>query len=383
MRILLFDIFITGHHSEYINHLVDYIVEKDTTNEFFFVVHPIFLNEFPYIKEKSVTNKNINWVEVSQKEFDSSCNGNILKKSLRLYRIMNKYALLYKVEHAILLSLNSFQFSLSIFRSSYGISGILFKQFSRTSKSRNPIMYYRKYLQTFLVTINKKIKEIFILNDDVTVNYLNLQFRTSIFKVLPDPIPEILPLKGFDMYKQYNIDKGKAVFLHIGSLGERKGTFDILKSVELLPIEVRNKIFVLLVGKVNSEIENRINKMIEELNISSVCFFENDFVSNEKMKSLFLQCSSVLVPYKNPESSSGIIGHAAASKKPVISPSLGLLGELVKTYDLGFTIKENSPKCISQAIIGVLDTPFTKTSRQMEFVKSHSPCSFSKIILGI
>lgn len=383
MKILLFDIFITGHHSEYINHLVDYIIKNNDNSQYIFVVHPLFLQQFPDIHQKCLLNGNIGWITISQDEFNKCNRGGIGKKSLSTYWIMNKYALNNNVDHVVLLSINHFQLALGIFRSSYTISGILFKQFHRIPKGGNPIIYYRKYLQTLLLTFNKKITNIFILNDYSSVEYFNSQFKTSVFKVLPDPVPELKPLKGFDIYKEYNIIKRKKIFLHIGSLSERKGTFEIIYALSQIPSNIRKGIFVLLVGKVSDEIDDLINKKINDLNLNSNCYLDNSFVDNEKMKSLFLQSDVVLIPYKNSEASSGILGHAAASNIPVIGPNTGLLGELIREYNLGLTINKSNPICISEAIREYLNRPFVIERKSNHFTESHKPMHFSKIVLNI
>ncbi len=47
------------------------------------------------------------------------------------------------------------------------------------------------------------------------------------------------------------------------------------------------------------------------------------------MKSYFEQTDYFLIPYKNVESSSGILGHAIAAGKPVIATDKGLIGDFV------------------------------------------------------
>ena len=47
MKKLIFDIAITGHHTEYIGHLVDYLFENKQSDTFVFVVHFDFSRDFP------------------------------------------------------------------------------------------------------------------------------------------------------------------------------------------------------------------------------------------------------------------------------------------------------------------------------------------------
>lgn len=66
----------------------------------------------------------------------------------------------------------------------------------------------------------------------------------------------------------------------------------------------------------------------------------------------------VLVPYKNVEQSSGIIGYAAQYNKPVIGPSEGLLGELIREYRLGYTITQLSVSNLSEKMKELLNDDY-------------------------
>src|SRR5690606_38930753 len=113
----------------------------------------------------------------------------------------------------ILLYFNVFQIALGLYRPQYRVKGILFKQFYRMNKNDGYLKYYRKFFQTWFFTLNKKISSIFVLNDSLTADFLNKQFNTKIFKMLPDPIPELAALENFNIYEEYSIGPHKKVFL--------------------------------------------------------------------------------------------------------------------------------------------------------------------------
>ena len=81
MRKLIFDIEITGHHSEYIGHLSTYLSEAKTNDTYIFVVHTKFKEKFYEIVNKSKHCKNIDWVFVERYESEMSYNGNLVQKS--------------------------------------------------------------------------------------------------------------------------------------------------------------------------------------------------------------------------------------------------------------------------------------------------------------
>ena len=111
MKYLIFDILKTGHHSEYINHLVDYVVNNDTNNIYIFVVNPYFSVYFPEIVKKASSCEKIKWLEVSEQEFLACTNGSFFKTSIAYYRLMDKYSKLHNTHQTIILYFNVFQLS--------------------------------------------------------------------------------------------------------------------------------------------------------------------------------------------------------------------------------------------------------------------------------
>ena len=99
------------------------------------------------------------------------------------------------------------------------------------------------------------------------------------------------------------------------------------------------------------------------------------------MKSLLDQCYAIVIPYKNPESSSGILGHAAASNKPVITTGKGLLKELVEQYSLGLLIDEVKPELIAGKIETLLHRGDWK-GESTKFVVQRTPEHFASTIVA-
>lgn len=385
MKKLFFDIQITGHHTEYINHLIDYlVVNNDLKHEYFFVVHPDFSKQFFGIVAKAKQLTNVKWIEITAEEFDKSQRGGLVKSSFSIFKLMNRYAAKYRIDHVFLLYFNSFQIPCILFRPKYSISGILFLQFYRMSRStiNDKLKYYRKYYITKFYSLNPQIKRVFVLNDDKTAEFLNGEFNTTIFSMLPDPIPVLTPLKDFDIYEHYNIERSRKIFLHIGSLGDRKGTFEIIEAAKFIQSDLQNEIAILLVGKV-SEQESKFlsQKLKKALKVSKVTIlWDNQFVSSEMMKSLFDQCTAVLIPYKNAEASSGILGHAAVANKLVLATANGLLKEIVDVYGLGITILKVTPNEIAFGICQLYNSK-SNTNTNNSFITKFSIDKFSNTLL--
>ncbi|ASU35137.1 glycosyltransferase [Mucilaginibacter xinganensis] len=385
MKKLFYNLRLTGHHSEYVGHLIDYLGLNKDDNRYIFVLHPEFSNKFPQIADKAKQIENVTWITVTADEYRSIEGGGMLKKTFSEYQLMNRYAVDNKVDAVCLLYFNTFQLACVFYRPSYSISGILFLQFFRMEQSglRERIKYYRKYLTTLGYSINPKIKSVFILNDAKAGKYLNNTFKTAIFKMLPDPIPELLPMGNFDIYAHYNIERGRKIFLHIGGLCDRKGTFEIIDAAQFITGENQAKVAILLVGKPASDNTGEIiaTKIKDAENNTKVqVIWDNKFISNPMMKSIFDQSAVVLIPYKNTEASSGILGHAIAANKNVIATGKGLIKELIEENNFGVLIKEVTPGEIASKIESFLplqsDTHFSSA-----FLKAHTPQEFAELVI--
>jgi glycosyltransferase involved in cell wall biosynthesis len=382
-NILICDFQITGHHSEYISYLIDYLYDNQGyENHYYFLLHPDLSETFPTIAEKAGKCPNLELIYFSREELKKAIGRGLAHNSITQYKIVDQYAKKLSVHHILFLYFNSLQLALGLYRPKYTVSGILFAQYSRLTihSLKDGVKYLRKKLQTWLFTRNKKISRIFILNDAESADSLNKRYKTNIFKMLPDPIPDICPLPDFDIYTYYGINRERSIFLHIGSMDGRKGAFDILDSISYIPENIQEKICLLFVGKGSEIFENKFTQMscLYQKNSQVQVIRDNRFVENAMMKSLFEQCDCVLIPYKNPESSSGILGHAAAANKPVIGTEVGLLGELIKTNNLGYVIKNNQELANKIAFIVENSNFFSNKG----YVQARSVNIFSNLLIN-
>ena len=387
MNYLIYDAAISGHHSEYLEHLILYL--KSTTistgDNYYFIVPEALKVEFPDLIQKSKDVECIKWFFISYKVVDDLYKSSLLKRSFKEYNLVKFYAEKTQASKVYLLYFNIFQIAFIFKRPRFQVSGILFLQFYRmnTSGLSNKIKYLRKYITTYLYTLNSKIEKIFVLNDSKTVEFLNTRFRNC-FSVLPDPIPEHRSLENFELRDIYGVNNEKKIFLHAGSLDGRKGTQDILKSIFELDESVQLKVCLILAGKTKNPIEEmEIASLYSEVRdkTKAQIIWLNEFVSNELMKSLFEEADFILMPYKNPEASSGILGHAMRSNKPVISTDYGLLKEIIEIHKMGILIKLTSPVFIAEAINKSFSFKY-EPSNINEYLSTHSAGNFASNLLN-
>ena len=388
MNIMVFDIEITGHHPEYIEHLVKYIT-KDTENnhKYIFVVHPDFCEKFPWIVNYA-KNSLIKFVPISELELNNLLihkkNVTPFWNSKRIFNLLIKYAELNNSDSCIIMYFNRFLKPFIYRKTKFKVYGILFAPQVSMSFEKDfvsKIKYLRSWFIRYLYTRNTRINKIYILNDKNGVKELNKQVRKNVFYYLPDPIPEIENEKNFDVRKEYQIEKSKKILLHFGSLRNSKGTIELIKSLNYLSKEVSLNCCLILAGKpFNKIIEDKILKCIQKVESVQVVFI-NEFLTNSRMKSFFEQSDIIAIPYKNALASSGVIGHSILSGKPVISTKQGLIGEIIRTYWKGELVELVEPKMIADAIKKTILTEYSEVNAS-EYIYEHSPYNFAKTILA-
>lgn len=381
---IFYDSAISGHHTEYISHLVSFIVNDETnSDEYIFIVPEAIQEKFPEIVELSQNSDKVIWEFIPTKKCEYLQNLPLLKRSFIELNLVEAYATKFNVKEVFLLYFNIFQLALVFKRPPFQIKGILFLQFYRMQKKTigEKLKYFRKYYITKWYSWNPNIKKIFILNDKKTVDFLNSKFQGSKFKMLPDPIPLYQEECGFDVYDYYQISKNKKILLHPGAIDIRKGTFEIIEAIDLLKEKETAQYAIVIVGRAKQDIAAKIEKQIAELeNKNFTIIFDNTFVSNERLKSIFLQSCAVLMPYKNPEASSGILGHATSSNKCVIAPESGLIGDIIRLNNLGVLINKCVASDIAKGIERLCEYKVNEFSQSL-YVENHSVNFFSNKIL--
>tara|TARA_Y100000815_G_scaffold275735_1_gene316594 strand:+ start:15785 stop:16969 length:1185 start_codon:yes stop_codon:yes gene_type:complete len=386
LKTLLFDIAITGHHAEYISHLVDFLFQEGTAGEeYIFVVNPYFEQEFPGIVEKAGKIKGVTWVHIDEEAYKNVVSAGTVRRYFREYRLMDAYAKKLRPDHVFALSFNLVQLGAALFRTQYSFSGILFLHYYRMNRNTasEKFQYHKAYYLSKLFTKNPKLKTIFLLNDQEVVDETNKHLKTTAFKMLPDPIPRLHPREGFDIRKAYNIDPDRKIILHIGSLGNRKSSPETVQAATKIKASLQDKIALLLVGMATVPAERKLLKSTITVSTASSkaqIVWDEQFVPSDVMKSLFDQCDAVLIPYKNVEASSGILGHAAFAKKPVVATGSGLLKELVEQYNLGVLLQAPTASGIATGIERVITEP-PLHSQADKFIKQHSPHNFAAMVL--
>jgi hypothetical protein len=192
--------------------------------------------------------------------------------------------------------------------------------------------------------------KIYTLNDVGSAKRLNDIYQTANFYYLPDPVPSINKECVKNVRQDLGIKPSDKMYLHFGGLSERKGTLVILEAItKMNPDELSDKVFV-FAGVIYDRLKERFYALKKTLDKKARIIVYDEYCPYALINDLCESCDVILIPYQNTSQSSGVIGYASFFNKPVIGPSRGLLGRLVKEYDMGATLDEINADSIRKAV---------------------------------
>ena len=308
-------------------------VEKSpSNNECVFVVGKDFTTrsaDFQWDKSE-----NIRFIYLENEEGE----GGILKKSWRMNRQLRKVVKAEKPDKIFLNTLMNFMPFLPCSVGKSKVSGIIYSIYLHDLASASVFGKLSNKLKYRLLSRNKSIENIFILNDKDSVEKLNEIWKTDKFKYLTDPYIPFENASIHNLRGELGIAEDKQIIAHIGYLEERKGTLEVLDMIGKTPIEDRKKYCIIFAGRIDDDIKNEFFKKVELLKDSIQIVTKIGFMLYDFMGSLVFTADKVVLPYKIVNASSGIIGYCAQFKTPVYVPAKGLIGKLVEDYNIGVAV---------------------------------------------
>lgn len=389
--VMVYDYCYYGHHPEFLRYLMEAAAKEDWShNRFLFVVHEKGKHLYTEFLDK------FEFIFLDDNHVNPTIKENILKRSIREWKLITKICKEKKVCHLMLMHLDAYQYVVgkrTAIKMGIKISGILFHAYTRipddqiTFKGRltNSLRKKRKALQIRWMLRNENVHSIYILNDQKSVNFLKNDFKGK-FKYLPDPVtPTKIVKKNQELLSKYSVDTKRRIFLSFGSINERKNILNILSSLTLLNARDQSNISFFLFGKcLSEELKENIESLVARLKIDNPNIdirINNRYSSEEEMAELFSLSDVILIPYLNFYASSGVLGHAAKNNTPSIVSKNGVMSEVVQEYKIGTTVDPSNLKSIAKQIKEYLDKEDI-TINGSNYVESHSKEAFSKVILS-
>jgi glycosyltransferase involved in cell wall biosynthesis len=315
------------------------------------------------------------------------------KKSIWKYKEQWNYIKLkanqFNASKVILMEFDIYQIAIgNDSNSGFDISGIWFRPYHRqVSKSKslfNQVKFnfvqWRKKLTFRLALRNNFLKQVFVLNDNSTVNALNQNFDERLC-YLPDPVFEIEEDIGIDIFQKYNIGQGKVIFLLFGYIDDRKNVLNIIKALKGLPNELKSKASLLIIGKMSEKYAVLLNQLKSDEHLQIVQ--NNDFVSDAEMNALFMNSDLILRMNVNFFASSGILGLAARHNKPSIVSDYGVVADLTEEYSLGRSVDPLNVKALSSLFMDFIENKHHWNIDGQKYYVDHNTEAFVKTLLDL
>ncbi len=397
-KLLIFDLFFTGHHAGYILHLVKYWREQKLPGHLDVLVTPKFMELHPDVVNLALEDaeNSIKFVTISPEEEailkleDSSLNR--ILRSFQEWNLLCKYAKQLKATQCLLMYFDSILLSLALRgKPPCPLSGIYFRpifhysEFSEFIPSRHELILQKrdKFVLSRLLR-NSHFQILFCL-DPFAAERIS-KFKTNVKALyLPDPVQiySNSETQSEKLRATLGIDPDRKVFLMFGVLQKRKGIYQLLEAIELLPSDLCQKLCLLLVGPIGSEplIKTRITELAEALPIQVISHAQ--FVPDHEIQPYFQVADVILAPYIHHIGMSAILVRAAAAQKPVLASNYGLMGQMVKHHKLGITVDSSVPSEITKGLTEFLvkgSTEFCNFSSMQSFAKQNSADKFASTI---
>jgi glycosyltransferase involved in cell wall biosynthesis len=381
-RILVIELSYQGHFPHYIRQLAKYWLQNQLPGQLYFLVSPNFVRHHPDVVELAQSSKeqNLHFEVISEDEQNRLAPRKSpyhrAWRSFQEWNLLRKYASKLKISECLLLYFDSFQAAIaSGLKLPCSYSGIYFrptihyKTFAHYEPNRKEqVQEWREKLILPRVFAHPQLKNLFCL-DPFFVDYSTVFSKENKAIYLPDPVEinDKITSQQIDNFKQQlGIKANRKVFLLFGAIGgsDRKGLFPLLEAISTLTPELCRQICLLIVGKIggdetNSPMYRRIKEIAQSFPVQIV--IQDDYVADSEVPLYFSSADVVLALYQRHVGMSGIVVQGAAAQKPLLSTNYGLMGEVVRQWQLGLTVDSTMPREIAQSLTRFL----TEDSKQV------------------
>ncbi|MGJ8673010.1 hypothetical protein [Rubritalea sp.] len=374
---LIFETGIRGHRLEYINHVYHGFYDRESLSELKIVV-PTDFNlslgglswprseecTFYYLSEEEQANAQLaGWRGILQRR-----------------RILKKYVAKANDREVFLVFLVTYIPSIILMLGSARFSGVVYNIYTRSCG--NGLSVLKGFLLFLLMRLHPSVDRIFLLNDQESCAAFNAKFDSRKFCYLADPFIPVSVDGGGDYELSRNMEV--TTVLHFGGLCHRKGTMEVLKLAALLAAEGEGPRYrFIFAGKVYEDIKEEFYAHVEALSGQIDVQVIDRFCEYSYLGHLCEISDVLALPYKNVGQSSGLLGFAAQFNRPVMGPEEGLLGTLIREYELGYTLPEIDADGMRTLLLeneeGIKQWPEKSPS---PYLQTHRPADFQNAILN-
>ncbi|MCQ2217093.1 MAG: hypothetical protein MJZ33_01250 [Paludibacteraceae bacterium] len=333
MRVLIFDENISGHHLEYLHHYYQGAIER-VDDEFIFCLEDGFLKH----KDKYSWPKaeNVSFVFMDDSEMSKIRNLKGWKQRCRISKLIALKAKEFSANRVILTHLiYLLPFLMFFMPKGIMVRGIVYRIYLHTRSKVSKFRYAADVFLYWLMAHCRIMEKVFILNDQKSADKLNKIYHTNKFVFLADPVPNVDKEVLINLRSQYGIPVENKVFFHFGGLTYRKGTIEILKAINMSKKEDLDRLTFVFAGRIYDDMKDDFYELLKIAQTKVQILVFDTFCTYEFLYNMCFSIDVILMPYRQTEMSSGVLGYASVFEKPVIGPKDGLIGSLISDYRMG------------------------------------------------
>ncbi|GFN32767.1 glycosyltransferase family 4 protein [Paenibacillus xylaniclasticus] len=215
--------------------------------------------------------------------------------------------------------------------------------------------------------INKTLNradEIIVLSNQMKQLVLAYCSNTQI-SILPNPIT--IPSQAVMKQPKDNTDKIQLLFM--GEIGQRKGIYDLVDAIRLLPKEISSKLVLNICG--NNELD-KLRSYIQERDVGHACIVHG-WIDGEKKRTLLANSDIYVLPSYHEGLPVSIL-EAMANELPIISTTVGGIPEIVLNDVNGYIMPPGSIEHLAESIEKLVNNEDLRVSfgrKSKSMVKNH------------
>ncbi len=386
-----------GHHSEYIEHLIEYWLRLPVEGRLDIATAPEFRERYDRLHQLLKEGERAGVCFRPLKGSRAVRKAGTVSRSIAAGRLLKESVEKVRPSACLLMSFDHFQASLATglrFDFPVKLAGIYFRptfhygQFEGTRLGLGDrVRQLRQLVMLSFAIRNPHLSSILCL-DPYSVPFIHrLRSNLRVFP-LPDPLKPLNESHDArEVRRSLGLEGETKVLLLFGALARRKGVFQLLEAAQALPDSVASKACLLLAGPIPASDRSEVNSCCEKVRSGKgVRVITIDrWIDDPEARRLFSIADVVLLPYQRHSGMSAVLVRAASARVPVVGSDYGLLGELIRRRRLGIATDCQDPEKISSAIVSSLSRPRTEffdAEQARCFAEENSAEEYAKVVFS-
>ncbi|MEM1128514.1 MAG: glycosyltransferase [Bacteroidota bacterium] len=367
-HLILFDLYVGGHHMQYLFDLARYWVEHNLPGRLDVACPRAGLERHPELAAYLDTHRQdgLGYVEVEVPVGFEQVHGlrGLLRNDRIHGRLVQHHIDALQPDQAVFMYVDHAQVSLATrlrFRHPVGLSGIYFRpsfHYGALDPEAGPVsrterlQRLRKRLLLRAALRNPHFHTLFSL-DPYVVPFIEAWHPTATVVGLPDGARIDPPVRTPEAQRAaWGLTPDRHVLLLFGALDARKGLHVLFDALPHLPQTLQARVALVLAGRLRPEEAATIQRHLDEVRRQTAVEVVQDhrYILESEIQALIHASDVVLLPYQQHIGSSNVLVRAAAAGVPVLGPTYGLVGAHLRAQRLGLAVDSTAPRAVAQGI---------------------------------